>query len=340
MSETKVRLDWPDVLRGIAVISVYLAHLGTYSARISLFCFSYVVPLFFFVSGLFAEVYSELTLKDLCLKLLKRILIPYVFICIVNIIYYRLFARLPWGGMLFDCLTAVRNKIFSSTLWFLPCLVVMTLVYWALKKAVRNRYLLLVLCFAISMGFKIFKEPSQWFWSSDSAMMYLFYYSLGDYLMPWMRKISERDLRISSQKSIGAAVLTAAVMITGSILVYNTVARPDSAFRIELGDVAARAFTFVIAVFMIAVWVIIALVLRKAAILQTVGRHTMITAFLQSVISWAFTQVCWYIGLTWSVWKDYQTLFYGFALVLFATYVIAVPLKKAASLMRKKLRHT
>ena len=169
----KKRLLWPDVLRALALYCVILAHLGSFSQKISLFCFGFVMQLFFFISGLFVSHYSKMSLDKLIKKLAVHLLIPHIIISAANIAYAAYKGISGWQDSILQCVIAIRNKILYSTLWFLPCLFVMIVVYWWLSRLIRPALLRLLLCMVLSLAFRIFKEPSQWIWSADTAMMYM-----------------------------------------------------------------------------------------------------------------------------------------------------------------------
>jgi len=53
------RIYWLDVLKALAIFTVYLGHLNLAAGPFYLFVYKYHVPLFFFVSGCLESLNSE-----------------------------------------------------------------------------------------------------------------------------------------------------------------------------------------------------------------------------------------------------------------------------------------
>ncbi|HFO9614052.1 TPA: acyltransferase family protein, partial [Escherichia coli] len=47
------RLEWIDSLKAVAIFWIYLGHFGDNAKQLYPFVFSFHVPLFFFISGIF-----------------------------------------------------------------------------------------------------------------------------------------------------------------------------------------------------------------------------------------------------------------------------------------------
>ena len=77
----KSRLEFIDIARGIAIISIILGHMGSW--QINRIVFTYHVPLFFFVSGYFID--TRRNAKEFVIHKIKTLLIPYTVTCIVII---------------------------------------------------------------------------------------------------------------------------------------------------------------------------------------------------------------------------------------------------------------
>ena len=324
MSESKgKRIKWADVLRAFALYSVILAHLGSFSQRISLFCFGYVMQLFFFVSGLFASSYRKLDFPALLKKLIVHLLVPHIILSAVNIAYAA-FRRIPnWQNGIMQCVLAIRNKIMFPVLWYLPCLIVMTLVYWCLCRIIRNDMLRLVLCLAVSMAFRIFKEPSQWFWSSDSAMMFLFYYALGDILMPVLKKIPASDTPVWKKILAGLVALLCLFPVIKSYEIYNSETPVLFDRILSVRDV--QIFTFVSSTAAILLFVALSYLTQNSEMLQTIGRRSMLLFAIQGPSVDLFNWLLWQIGVTWIPRFDWQVLFLGAARLIFSCFVFGGP---------------
>ncbi len=320
------RLGWPDVLRALAMYGVFLAHLGALSAKISVFCFGFVMQLFFFVCGLFAARYAAIGFLPLLKRLARHLLLPYAVLAGMNLLYAAIKQVPNLGLCALQCLLAIRNRIFIPGLWFIPCLIVTTLAYWGLTRLLRKPIARLAVCLAISLAFRLFKETSEWFWSADSAMLFFFYYALGDVSMPVLRRVTFRGL--SAPRKAGFFCASALCLaVTGfSYFLYN--AGEAKPFGLVFSDTGLRLFTFAASTATVFLCVIAARLLQNVRILQVIGQNTLAISGTQTITSDFCFQLLWLIGVIWTVRSDWQTLVYGAAQLLFSCYVVAVPLKR------------
>ena len=328
----KKRLLWPDVLRALALYCVILAHLGSFSQKISLFCFGFVMQLFFFISGLFASHYSKMSLGKLIKKLAVHLLIPHIIISAANIAYAAYKGISGWQDSILQCVLAIRNKILYSTLWFLPCLFVMIVVYWWLSRLIRPALLRLLFCMALSLAFRIFKEPSQWIWSADIAMMYMFYYALGDFMMPLLKDVTSEGGYLK-KILFGSAAVLCLIPTAMSYYLYNS-AEP-SLFGHPMSTLDMMIFMFFCSIATIMSMVGLSMLLQKAALLQKIGRSTLYLFGTQGITADLFTWLLWQLGITWIPRFGWQTLFIGAARLLFSYLIIAVPVNAFIKMLKK-----
>ena len=330
---TKKRLPWPDVLRALALYAVVMAHLGSFSQRISLFCFGFVMQLFFFISGLFAKTYTKLEFGPMVRKAALHLLIPHVILSAVNIAYAA-YKRIPgWQDSILQCVLAIRNRILYSTLWFLPCLFVMIVVYWCLCRLVRPALLRLILCAAVSLCFRIFKEPSQWFWSADTAMMYIFYFSLGDCMFPFLKDIPSSSGAVWKKILFGAVSVLSLIPTVVSYYVYNST--DPVLFGRHLNTLDLMIFMFVVSVFTIFVFVGLSFILQKARLLQDLGKSTILLFGTQGIAADLFSWVLWQVGITWIPRYGWQALIIGAARLLFSYLIFAVPFNAVKKALKR-----
>ena len=122
----KNRVGYFDIAKGIGIILVVIAHIEYVSAPVRFYIVTFHMPLFFIVSGMLAELTDEKerSLKELVLKKLKRIMLPYLIFSIlyplIDFVYFFLTGNGdPYGSLkpnLLDSLMLYGN----SVLWFLP----------------------------------------------------------------------------------------------------------------------------------------------------------------------------------------------------------------------------
>ncbi len=112
------RIGWVDALKAIAMFCVFLGHFGENAGGFYVFVFMFHIQTFFFASGLFASKLTQLPLVDFLKNLLRRLVIPYLFLCALNIIAKLLFY--PEGAsaseLIVQCLLGKRNEMFVASL--------------------------------------------------------------------------------------------------------------------------------------------------------------------------------------------------------------------------------
>jgi len=136
----KSRLNYLDMAKGIGIIFVIICHTGFVGEPIRRFFGSFHMPLFFAVSGilLFVKRESERPLKEIVLKKLRTIMLPYLCFSVLDIVIYAV-CSLIYGqeGIFSNVLLAVRKTITfygHSVLWFLPAFFIAEIVFIALLK--------------------------------------------------------------------------------------------------------------------------------------------------------------------------------------------------------------
>ncbi len=141
MKLKKERIEWIDIARALTMFCVIVGHI-TPGGDIHTFMYSFHVPAFFFLSGIFASCRDSF-LKH-TVKRFKNIMVPYYFFGIAAIAVYLLLGHLiPQSSMLTlkDCLygLAVGSAKtdcmrFNLHLWFLPVLFVMNILIYPIRR--------------------------------------------------------------------------------------------------------------------------------------------------------------------------------------------------------------
>ena len=128
------RIEYIDILRGIAMILVLIGHNDTILTN---YIYSFHIPLFFFISGLTYKGNSD-SLKEVIKKRLRNIVIPYfelslflyfLWILLMNfqgIVLYKNDILRNFVGI-FYC-QGVDNMAWGLQLWFLPCLFITSII--------------------------------------------------------------------------------------------------------------------------------------------------------------------------------------------------------------------
>lgn len=69
---------------------------------------------------------------------------------------------------------------FNTPLWFLPCLFLITMIYYFIKKHIQSTTIIIFILIVLSsIGFKTINSPILP-WTADSALYYLLFYGVGN----------------------------------------------------------------------------------------------------------------------------------------------------------------
>lgn len=182
-----------DLMKGIGIMLVYLGHSFNFPnfkwTKILFFLgntvYSFHMPLFFFISGFFSNICKELYLKKFYKGKIKRLLIPYLFINLVDFIPRTLFPQLvnsEFGG--------VKEVLFYGTKisWFVYTLFIIFMIFPILDKYIfkKDKYYLFGLFLIIINYLKIFENIE--IFSLNKVVVYLLYFYLGYIIKPFYKK--------------------------------------------------------------------------------------------------------------------------------------------------------
>ncbi len=181
MPENK-RFYWIDVMKLFAMFFVYTVHYSG-MGRYGLYFFLLLVPCFFFCSGFCCYNHEKDSIMHFVKLRLQRVVWPYITFCAISLFLRILIMQMSLSEIL-DWLRRVahggRNMVPVAALWFLPCLFFLSIFYHILQKLIKNKLLLLGVCFAISVTVKFIREDPVAPWGIDMAGRFIIYYAIGD----------------------------------------------------------------------------------------------------------------------------------------------------------------
>ena len=144
-SLSKKRYDWVDALKALGIFAIYLGHFGKAGGKFYLFVFEYHVPLFFFASGLFAASSKAKSIWEYTRDKFVRIMLPYFAFSMIHLVFTAVqydYNAHQTTDALWKILWGIRNKTPAAPLWFLPCMFVLSVLFFVLKKLLRYDVLL------------------------------------------------------------------------------------------------------------------------------------------------------------------------------------------------------
>lgn len=200
MKQTQ-RLDWIDSLRGIGILFVLLGHTPI---TFRYYIYPFHIPLFFFASGYLFDSTKYIKFKDFVKRKFNVLAFPYIYFSAISIALYVLYAScgatketVNFKEIFLYFIAAKRNSIpYNKALWFLPSLFIVSIIYFALKKYVKDNLAIISIAIILSAtGYIYFKAliKPKLFWSFDSSLYYLIFYMFGNL----SKEIQESDKLIN-----------------------------------------------------------------------------------------------------------------------------------------------
>lgn len=153
------RKEFIDVAKGIGIILVVLGHLdidGQISREV---IYSFHMPLFFVLSGVFAK--TNIRFKEYFAKSFKTLYVPFFVFFIVDLILFYcvkligLQKALKFVDPEFLSFTGVKFLVSNAPLWFILALFIIRIVYYFIDKNLIVKYVTTVLCigFVFAKGY-------------------------------------------------------------------------------------------------------------------------------------------------------------------------------------------
>jgi len=183
------RFLWIDYAKFFAILAVVLVHVAI-PAEAKIFIRIWLIPLFFFLSGIFSKQYSDYStfFKNTGL----RILIPYLTFNIVTYFFWLLVGRhygndaddsiAFWQPLLGMVYGSGHNLIHYIPLWFLPCIFMTENLYFLIRKyskSLKIKIVFITSC-AIIGWMNYHFNPYLLPWGFGSALVLLVFFGLGD----------------------------------------------------------------------------------------------------------------------------------------------------------------
>lgn len=337
----KNRIAWIDSLKFIGIYTIYIAHFLEGAGYMHKFAGMYVVQLFFFVSGFFAlKTRKELSISSYVKKQGKHILIPYFIFSIVNIVLIVIRENRAMRDilpLLKQMILGIRNQLFAPALWFLPCLFVVSIIFFIISKIVKKTGLsvlaaLGIYCLASNLLPFDATETPKWFFNIDSAFYYLFFYALGAFSFPYLEHLSWNVIKQKTgwQKYLllMAAIICGTITILVSALTFF--GRKDYFIIYPIFEsipMAAWVYPIFIALSIIILHIAIAMWLQRIPFLAVLGKHTLAFCGNETIVKTLVPCILSLMGLTIQIVTPLHAYVYAFILLMISNYVM-IPIEK------------
>lgn len=221
----KQRVEYIDYLRGLCVAWVVWFH-TTHPEFVD---YSFRIPLFFFVSGIFFKTYPW---KIFWRKKVNQLLVPFVLFYVIYYIYLIVtnafsnhnFVSFDYSSFwdVFGLYTVNETFVVNPPLWFICALINLQLLLYVSAKWIKNKWVLISLAVVISLSglWYIQKIPTP-FMFGRSLRYFVYYvlgYSFGKSLISYIEtsKRNEVILLVKSLIVIAILVVLRNVVVLGN----------------------------------------------------------------------------------------------------------------------------
>jgi len=186
------RIMWIENIRAIGILQVVFVHTGRFKASWFIYIMSFFMPLFFFLSGLFVkESLREKPFWPFLQDKLLRRLIPYFACNALSYLFWLVLIRpmniadpntppalQPLLGIFYG-VGANGWLAHNISLWFLICLLVTEIAFFALIRLPSKRHLAIALAGCAIVGYLFF------FWTGDLTYEITWIPYPLSYRLPW-----------------------------------------------------------------------------------------------------------------------------------------------------------
>ena len=195
---TKERIAWIDVAKTIGMFAIILGHFKENAGHAYKFVYMFHIALFFFLSGCTYN-FKKMKILEYIKDKIKKLLIPFIFFSVIFIIV-KIIMTNGDISVLKSNLLNLSMGILKGTgyggLWFISCLFCQSIIFKLIDSLIKNKYIILVICFTISAVSWIFINNSIIF-NLDKALQYIFIYSLGWISFNSINKLFDNDYKYS-----------------------------------------------------------------------------------------------------------------------------------------------
>lgn len=163
------RIEWVDIARGIAIICMVAGHTSIPEV-LSKYIWSFHMPLFFVVSGLFFNPDKLGSFKVFIKRRLRTLIIPYWFFTFIVITGYL-------GTEYFKPIQIIEGWT-GYALWFVPVLFCAELVFYPISK-LKREWLTLTVIFLTAIGYILSESHIRLYFKLDVVPFAIFFIAFG-----------------------------------------------------------------------------------------------------------------------------------------------------------------
>ncbi|MEO8324613.1 MAG: acyltransferase family protein [Nitrospirota bacterium] len=280
------RVYWIDALKAMAIIFVVVGHtpgIQGYSNLVK-YIYSFHIPLFFLISGVLFDYESVgKSLPSFLQKQTRTLLVPYFAWGLLTYIPWFMIARhfgsypdlnplKPLLGMLYGTGSGTW-LIHNGALWFLPCLFVTRVIFFATIKCVPRSTLPIAFAVLMASGFICVRlVPFPLPWGLDLSLVAIGFFGAG-----FLLKDRLQSFQLPPATYLCGVLCILAIIHITFILSNARISFTERAF----GDVILFLCEAYVG---IAFWFLIAKLIPVSSIISLIGENTMMIFILHTFI--------------------------------------------------------
>lgn len=327
------REQWVDRLKFWGMLAIYIGHFGECGGWLYEFVYTYHVPLFFFVSGFFANCSGKYTTMEYIKKKVNTLVIPYLFLGLLNIVFgVLLYNPAPHTFLLmFKSFSGIRSNMdYFGSMWFFPCLFFMEVLYELFYKVFRSRRLLVLVGLLLYALFYLLKIQAHILLSLDCVLLYFIYFALGSLLYKYIK-----DFEVFRLGIVGKVVFD--VMVVCSLMLMcltffqkgHLVSQVIYFIRFKpIFLVALYGWDIVIALNGIFVSILIAKYWQWS-FLEKLGSETLIFCGTEWIIKDGLQSIVQMLGGTCNLVNPFRVVAFSMGCLIISHFTITALLKKS-----------
>lgn len=319
------RIEWIDICKSLAIIAIFCGHFSTPDGRLERFVYVYHLQLFFFLSGLFYYKQNKMSWKNYSLSKVQKILIPFAFFGILNIVFFAFINN--WTAnqilqQLIELVEGARPPVFvAGQLWFLPCLFCIQIIYFMLNKLFKRKSIILTISLILLYIHDIFKPfDSSLIFSINSIMEYLLFFSLGDIVYSKASNFDYKDICNNNKIYIN---IISFIFLGITFLIFEFGIDFYIKFGIpKIGNEFVRETYKILIIFIICISnVIVGRSLTKSKLLFDIGQNTLILMGVEAIIKQLIISVSSVFGINISIKNGLEVFIFCFLSIIFARLI-------------------
>ncbi len=274
---TKQRINYIDIAKGIAMILVILGHTKKLMPVTAVWwLYTFHMPLFFMLSGMVFNPDKYKNFKEMFVAKFKSLIIPYFSLNLIAWFWTMIIDR-PTSFLKEKTLNKFiglflgdRGDKYYFSMWFITALFLSEILLYVLAKAIKNRTCFFAFGFIGSAiaGYLIIKSiDNGFYWSADLVPTAISFVIAGYFL-----KVYREKTEFKLYQNILIMVVMLVVNVFAGYMNYKNNGRADL-YELNMGN---PIYYYISALSGSCVVILFCKLLKKCAVLEYIGRNSLI----------------------------------------------------------------